>query len=147
MTSGISVRSASDADHDELIRLQERLRSELGHQKGGPALLATAESPDATVVGTWVGLIGSVPVGLATAGLVVQHDGDLRAVVDLLYVEPEARAVGVGSAMMRSVRQWALEHGAAAIDAMVLPGDRASKNFFERHGLVARAITVRAPLR
>ena len=28
------------------------------------------------------------------------------------------------------------------MDSLALPGDRATKNFFETHGLVARAITV-----
>ena len=147
MTSGVSVRAAVDADRGAIQRLQERLRSELVDQKGGVALMATVTplGDDATV--TWMGLIGTVPVGLAVAGLVPQRDGTGRAVVETIYVEPEARAVGVGTALMRVVRAWAIEHDAVAIDATVLPGDRASKNFFERHGLVARAITVRAPLR
>jgi hypothetical protein len=32
--------------------------------------------------------------------------------------------------------------GAVGIEATALPGDRATKNFFETHGLVARALTV-----
>lgn len=147
MTGGVSIRPAGVDDRGEVERLRERLRNELAGQKGGGPLLATAEPLDADGSVTWVGMIGSVPVGLAVAGLVAQHDGDPRAVVETIYVEPEARAVGVGTALMRAVRAWALDHDAAAIDATVLPGDRASKNFFERHGLVARAITVRAPLR
>ena len=37
---------------------------------------------------------------------------------------------------------WAHEAGAVGIDALALPGDRATKNFFETAGLTARAILV-----
>ena len=36
----------------------------------------------------------------------------------------------------------AKERGALAIQSVALPGDRATKNFFETHGMVARAIIV-----
>ena len=168
MTTLVAARAATGADGPEVARLQERLRSELVDQKGGAALLETLVPLDAGRTVTWIGVIGDVPVGLAVAGIVVPgHSIDLpgdsidlpgdsidlpggsaaRAVLETIYVEPEARAVGVGSSLMRAVRSWAIGRGAAAIDATVLPGDRASKNFFERHGLVARAITVRTPLR
>lgn len=147
MTSGVSVRAAVEVDRAELERLQDRLRDELVDQKGGPALLATAVPLAGGATTTWIGLIGTVPVAFAVAGLAAQHDGTDRVVVETIYVEPEARAVGVGTALMGVVRAWAVEQDAVAIDATVLPGDRASKNFFERHGLVARAITVRSPLR
>ena len=59
-----------------------------------------------------------------------------------LYVDPGAREVGVGEAMMDLVLAWSEERGATGIDAVALPGDRATKNFFERFGLTARAIVV-----
>ncbi len=37
---------------------------------------------------------------------------------------------------------WCEEHGCAGIDAVALPGNRATKNFFERYGLTARALLV-----
>jgi hypothetical protein len=35
-----------------------------------------------------------------------------------------------------------MERGAVAIQSTALPGDRATKNFFESQGMVARAIIV-----
>ena len=37
---------------------------------------------------------------------------------------------------------WAHERGCVGIDALRLPGNRDTKNFFERFGLTARAIVV-----
>jgi hypothetical protein len=48
----------------------------------------------------------------------------------------------VGSSLLDAVVAWAGERGARGVDATVLPGNRGSKNFFEMHGLVARAIRV-----
>ena len=62
--------------------------------------------------------------------------------VDDLYVEPEARGVGVGEAMMDARPRLGGERGCVGVDALALPGNRATKNFFETFGLVARAIVV-----
>ena len=59
-----------------------------------------------------------------------------------LFVEPEARGVGVGSALMTELLDAARRNGSCGIEAEALPGDRATKNFFEGFGLVARKITV-----
>ena len=48
--------------------------------------------------------------------------------------------------MLDQIFPWAAEHGCRGIDAIVLPGMRESKNFFEMFGLVARAIVVHRAL-
>jgi GNAT superfamily N-acetyltransferase len=50
--------------------------------------------------------------------------------------------VGIGELVMDALVAWAQDHGCEAIDAVALPGDRETKNFFERFGLTARAIVV-----
>jgi hypothetical protein len=47
---------------------------------------------------------------------------------------------------MDEVIGWAQSHRCIGIDAMVLPGDRETKNFFEMFGLTARAIVVHRAL-
>ena len=59
-----------------------------------------------------------------------------------LYVHPEARDVGIGEAMIEELLTWAPTTGAKALEATALPGDRQTKNLFERFGMKARAITV-----
>ena len=43
---------------------------------------------------------------------------------------------------MYDLLAWATAQGCFGIDALALPGNRATKNFFERYGLTARAIIV-----
>ena len=57
-------------------------------------------------------------------------------------MEPDAREVGAGEAMMNAVLDWAASMRCRGVDATALPGDRQTKNFFESFGLVARAISV-----
>jgi GNAT superfamily N-acetyltransferase len=100
---------------------------------------ALLDVPGACVV---VGLLDEVVLGYATVAEETLVDGSLLAVLGSLYVDPGAREVGVGEAMMDLVLAWSGGRGCRGIDARALPGDRATKNFFERYGLTARAIVV-----
>jgi len=153
------VRPARPPDRAELVRLGEAARAHLGHHRGGDvyreregrpeplqesldADLAAAEAGSALVL---VGGLGPVAVGYAVVRLAETGNGRLAVVSDL-FVEPDARCVGVGRALMEAVVEWATGAGCHGVDAEVLPGDRASKNFFEGFGLVARKITVHRSL-
>ena len=93
-------------------------------------------------VRAWVGDLDGATVGFAVSRLVELADGTSLAEIDALYVLPEARGVGLGEALMDEVLAWAAGAGAAAVDAVALPGDRVTKNFFERYGMTARALQV-----
>jgi GNAT superfamily N-acetyltransferase len=84
---------------------------------------------DATPVGFAVGRVD--PVGEASVG-----------VVDALYVEPENRESGVGHKLLESLVGWFDASGCRSVDANALPGDRATKNFFESEGFKARLLTM-----
>ena len=73
-------------------------------------------------------------------------DGGRIGVVTDLYVEAEARGVGLGELLMGDLVAWCTEAGCIGVDSIALPGDRATKNFFESFGLVARAIIVHRAL-
>jgi len=47
---------------------------------------------------------------------------------------------------MDLVLEWCDARGCRGVDSLALPGERATKNFFERYGLTARAIIVHRPL-
>ena len=64
----------------------------------------------------------------------------------MLFVEPEARGVGVGEAMMDVVIGWGERVGCYGIDAPALPGARDAKAFFETMGLVTRALVMHRPI-
>jgi GNAT superfamily N-acetyltransferase len=89
-----------------------------------------------------VGTLDDVVVGFASAGAERLRDGTTLAVIGDLYVEPEAWGVGVGEALMDSLLAWASERGCQGVDATALPGDRATKNFFEGSGFTARLLVM-----
>jgi GNAT superfamily N-acetyltransferase len=97
------------------------------------------EDPDHLVV---VGTIDDVVVGYAVVRAEVLRNGATLGVVTDVYTEPGARAVGVGEAMIGAVIGWCEDRGCVGIDALALPGNRATKNFFETFGFTARAIVV-----
>jgi len=153
------IRRAGPPDRAELMRLGEAARAHLGLHRGGdvyrerdgrPEPLRESLDVDLTAADAGstlvlVGSLGPVAVGYAVARLEETGNGRLAVVSDL-FVEPDARCVGVGRALMEAVVEWATGAGCHGVDAEVLPGDRASKNFFEGFGLVARKITVHRSL-
>jgi GNAT superfamily N-acetyltransferase len=152
-----SVRVATPDDGPLVKELVEAFVAEQRVQRGG-ALWAVREAaslydaddlasafrdPEQLVL---LGCIDDVAVGLLIAHIESLPDTSLLAVVRCLYVEPDAREVGVGSSLIEDAIAWAQQHGCRGIDATVLPGNRDGKNFFEMHGLVARAIRIHRPL-
>ncbi len=87
-----------------------------------------------------VGTIDTAVVGYGAVRLVKLHDSTTLGRISDIYVMPDARGVGVGEAMMELLLAWAQTRGCIGVDSLALPGDRHTKNFFETHGLVARAI-------
>ena len=83
---------------------------------------------------------------VAVARLAPIEGGDTIVVIDDLFTEPGARSVGVGEAMLAVIVEWGTDRGAVGIDAVVLPGARETKNFFESFGLKARALVVHRDL-
>ena len=147
-----TARRATEADVASVVDLDARARHAVAAQRGGLLLLAhdvrpfdpaSIDDPDRLVV---IGEIDDVPVGYAAVAVSPVDEGVRLAVVESLFVEPEAREVGVGEAIMDFVLHWSAAQGVIGIDAVALPGDRATKNFFERFGLTARAIVVHRSL-
>jgi ribosomal protein S18 acetylase RimI-like enzyme len=150
------VEDARAATADDLARVAElarALRVELGEERGGP-LWATREShpepldsllagrldrDDAVVlVGTYDGVI----VGYGTAWVDHLRDGSRLGVIDEIYVEPDARGVGVGETLVDRLVAFCRHAGCSGIDASALPGHREAKNFFERAGFSARLLVM-----
>jgi GNAT superfamily N-acetyltransferase len=101
--------------------------------------LAAVDDPEQ---GVWVGTIDDAVVGYAATSLASLPDGRRLAIVTDLYVEPCAREVGVGEALMVEVLAWAKGLGSAGVDAWALPGARQTKNFFEEQGFTARLLVM-----
>jgi GNAT superfamily N-acetyltransferase len=150
------VEGVRPATTDDLPRLAELARAgiaELTPMKGGVVWAAREARPepveeslkasladDGTRV--VVGTIDGVPVGYASVRLETLNDGSRLGVVDDIFVEEEARAVGVGEAMMGDLISWCEAQGCFGMDAMALPGHRLTKNFFEESGFTARKLVM-----
>ena len=151
------VRPAGHDDLADLARLVGEAVAELTPQRGGemwartlgrrppfePELLAALDDPDVLVL---AGTVDETLVAYAVARLDLLADGATLVVIEDLFTEPEARAVGVGEAMLGAIVEWGTDRGAVGVDAVVLPGARETKNFFESFGLKARALVVHRDL-
>ena len=97
--------------------------------------------------GVFVGSLDDAVVGYGVVGATDPAPGVKVAEIFELFVLPEARGVGVAEVLMDTILDWARAEGCDAIEASVLPGNRAGKNLFERYGLTARLIVVHRSLR
>jgi ribosomal protein S18 acetylase RimI-like enzyme len=153
----IGVCPAGPDDDEVVAQLAREAIGELAVQRGGSIWSrreAPAEPLDAHFGrlraegdgAVFVGSIDDTPVGYAAVVAEELRDGTVIGRVEGLYVVPGCREVGVGEALMDDVVAWCRDRGCAGVDALVLPGNRETKNFFESYGLTARAIVVHRTL-
>lgn len=148
-----AVRAATPDDLPAIVALAEALRAELLPMRGGAiwAVREARQGPPAEAYGALltdpascvvVGTLDGVVVGFGVASVEPLSDGRKLGVVTELFVDDEARAVGVGEAMLGGLVSFCRREGCTGIDAFALPGHRAAKNFFEESGFTARAIVM-----
>jgi ribosomal protein S18 acetylase RimI-like enzyme len=89
-----------------------------------------------------VGTLDGAVVAYAVAAVEDLRDGRRLGRIDDLYVEPPARGVGVGEAVMGALLERFRAAGCAGVDAVALPGARETKNFFEASGFSARLLVM-----
>ena len=159
------VRPAVPDDGPQLAWLEAEARTAVAGLRGGPRWLAThpargqewtspewmspewmsADGSDGTgpasTENVFVAHIGAVAVGY----LVLTVTGPI-AVVDDVYVTPDARELGFGDALLAAAVERARNAGCELLEGASLPGDRDTKNLYERAGIKARLITVSTPL-
>lgn len=147
------ARPAERSDLPHILELAATMRAELGPMRGGRiwavrearagplerAYLDLLGRPDACLV---VGTVDHVVVGFGAGEVERLQDGERLGVVSELFVDPEARAVGVGEAMLSVIVDFFAAQGCVGVDAFALPGHREAKNFFEESGFAARAIVM-----
>ena len=145
-------RPATADDLPRIVQLAELMREELVTMKGG-ALWSAREAhadpeaayrdlvgrEDALVI---VGTIDDAVIGFGAVRLERLHTGAALGVITDIYVEPGARAVGVGESLVGDLVGFCESRGCVGIDAFALPGHRATKNFFEGSGFTARALVM-----
>src|SRR5947207_5101762 len=107
---------AGEGDVERIVELAAELRSDLAGERGGELWQAADVEPvDAGRVRAWladpathviVGGIDGVALGFAVARAIGLRDGTRLGAVDELYVERDAREVGVGEVLLGDVVAW-----------------------------------------
>lgn len=148
-----SCRPASAEDIPRVVELAELLRAELAPMRGGALWLERDAWPepledaydallardDALLL---VGTLDDAVVGFAAVVVEPLRSGARLGVITDLFVEVEAREVGLGEVLADALVEHCRAAGCDGIDAIALPGHRAAKNFFEAHGFTARSLAM-----
>ena len=145
------VRPARPADVAVLQLLEDEGRAGLDGVRGGGRWLE--EHPP--IGNRWAEVVAAQSVFVAEIGdvegldqppaavgyLVLDVEGDV-ARIDQVFVTPGARELGFGDALVDAATDAARSAGATYLEGEALPGDRDTKNLFERARITARLITV-----
>lgn len=150
----VTARFATDDDLGELVRLYRVFEDEQvglkriwsmadGLAEPLETSLKTLLDDEDTVVA--VGEIDGAPFGFGVGQvtpLQPQADGEQVGTIPYIFSEVEARGVGVGEALIALLLEELRGRGIRRFDALVLPGHRDAKNFFEANGFSARKIVM-----
>ena len=145
------ARAARPDDLERCAVLLAGALDEFGRHRGGAhvgpldatTLLSTWSTEDADRI-FLVGTFDAAVVGLA-AGRIDRAAAALGQ-IECCYVEPAARAVGVGSALTKALMDWFAARGCTEVDAIALPGDRSTKQLLEAAGFKTRLLVLRRSL-
>lgn len=79
-------------------------------------------------------------LGVVSLFLKEQEESDVRfpcryVDLDTLYVRPEAKGRGIGTALYQAACQWAKEQGAARVKLMTLGENRDARAFYDKMGM------------
>jgi GNAT superfamily N-acetyltransferase len=152
-----AARQAVEADLPALAELRAACLAELDVKRGGALLVSQLTSPAAgpealaeavrdPAQGVFVGTLADVTVGYARTRCQALAGGQLLGVLEELFVEQAARAVGVGEALTDAALGWLDHRGCIGVDTPALPGDRVTKNFLEGAGFRARLLVMHRAL-
>ena len=130
----IFVRHAGLDDAAILASHQSLSEQEATQYRG--SVLATSKEVAQTVA--LVAGVGTTVMGSLVATAASTTEWSINSV----FVEAASRDIGIGDALVLECIRELQQRNATWLQSSALPGDRAMKNLFERHGLVAQTIIV-----
>ena len=144
-----TVRKAQPLDASSVSALEQQCVRESQSFRGSAQLLA-----EAPFIGSDFDKVLSNTGRLV---LVVESSGDLCGFADMkitdsvvmvrrVYISEAVRELGAGASLIDELRIHAKALGCTRIDAYALPGDRLTKNLFERAGMKARLLIASSEL-
>jgi GNAT superfamily N-acetyltransferase len=148
----VGSRRASADDLPILVDLYRSLEKEmvslhpmwpLADGQAEPVEDSIARALEDPLTSVYLGTIDAVPVGLLLIRieeLLPQAGGARVGAIRLVFVDHDAREIGVGETMRDQALREHRAMGIRLFDAHVLPGHRLAKNFFEAGSFSARLI-------
>ena len=131
MSLHIVVRVANDGDSATIAHHRDLAVAESAQYRGRPAVPHMSTLSYVAVVGDTV--LGSLSVAIGPSK---------RATISHVYVERDAREIGLGDSLLSFAMRDLESRDITYLAASAQPGDRSLKNLYERHGLVAQTILV-----
>ena len=132
------VRYAAPEEAGDVARLLHDFNTEFDTPSPGVEVLqvrldSLLRSPDTLAI-----LAGhpAIAMALVTLRTNVWYSGPV-ALLDELYVAPELRNRGIGTAIMQMLHSFAHQNGVGLIEINVDVGDTDARRFYERHGYSA----------
>jgi ribosomal protein S18 acetylase RimI-like enzyme len=132
MAAELFVRPAVEDDSSVIEGHRIAARHEAQNYRGSLQDGGLSENQLSFVGGFGTTIMGSLMVSVT----------DNQAHIGHVFVVPEAREVGLADSLLQHVISVLRTKGITQVGAQALPGDRAMKNLFERHGLIAQTIIV-----
>ncbi len=148
---GYYIRRGSTLERSLLVKFMQRTYQHLFPEQDFAHLARTVEqyfSRDTPL--WWVDFLGeaeeevtpfSSPVACLWVGNAVdQVQGDRHAHIFLLYVEPEHRRRGIGTALMRYIENWATQRGDRQIGLQVFQSNQPALNLYNQLGYQTQSL-------
>ena len=137
----VTIRVADNADAD-LVDAYQKLTPQLSSSSPAPtkdelaaiiqsdsATVLVAEDESGTILGSMTLVVFRIPTGV-------------RAWIEDVVVDTEARGMGIGQALNEYAIQMAEQAGAKTIDLTSRPSREAANRLYQRLGFVARETNV-----
>lgn len=154
MEYAVTARPAGEDDLPVLLDLYRRMEREMTAlhpmwpradgfaEPVGETIRESLEDPQALF---YLGELGGYPLGFiyGRSERLLPHEGGAGiGTIRMVFVEEEARGVGIGEALRDALLGEFRRRGHTLFDSHVLPGHRLAKNFFEAGGFSARSIVM-----
>ena len=139
MSDAISVRDATDADLDQVFEIEQQAGNAAHWERASYDAIvsgANAQPKRALLVAERAGEI----VGFAVTRSVTITGYATDCELENIAVAPRAARTGIGSALMRSVCDWARSEGAVELRAEVRESNTAAQGLYEAAGFEQTAI-------